>query len=94
MEPTEEMEPEKFAGGDTEIVAHAKHLIATEKGEIIDVDDSEDEDGKSDLCGVWWPDSSFCDADVRSLRLHVRSLVTQRTCMSYVVSVATLGEWR
>ena len=47
-----QMEPEKFAGGDTEIVAHAKHLIATEKGEIINVDDSEDEDGKSDLCSV------------------------------------------
>ena len=68
VEPTEErnarMEPEKFAGGDAKIVAHVKHLIATEKGEIIDVDDSEDEDGESDLCGVCRPDSSFCGADV------------------------------
>lgn len=43
------MGPEKFAGGDAEIVAHVKQLIAAEKGEIIDVDDSEDEDGEGDL---------------------------------------------
>ena len=53
VEPTEErnarMEPEKFAGGDAEIVAHVNHLIAAEKGETIDVDDSEDEDGEGDL---------------------------------------------
>ena len=59
-----QMEPEKFAGGDAKIVAHAKHLIATEKGEIIDVDDSEDEDGETDLCGMCWPDLSFCGTDV------------------------------
>ena len=53
VEPKEErdarMGPETFAGGDTEIVAHVKQLIAAEKGEIIDVDDSEDEDGEGDL---------------------------------------------
>ena len=53
VEPKEErdarMEPDKFPGGDAEIVAHVKHLIAVEKGEIIEVDDSEDEDGESDL---------------------------------------------
>ena len=53
VEPTEEcdarVEPEKFVGGDAEIVAQVKHLIAAEKGEIIDVDNSEDKDGESDL---------------------------------------------
>ena len=53
VEPTEErdaqVEPEKFVGGDAEIVAQVKHLITAEKGEIIDVDNSEDKDGESDL---------------------------------------------
>jgi len=44
-----QMEPDKFPGGDAEIVAHVKHLIVVKKGEIIKVDDSEDEDGENDL---------------------------------------------
>ena len=53
VEPKEEhefrMEENKFEGGDAEIVAHVKHLIAVKNGEIIDVDDSEEEEGESDL---------------------------------------------
>ena len=47
VEPKEEREfrmEEKFEGGDAEIVAHVKHLIAVENGEIIDVDEEEEKD--------------------------------------------------
>ena len=51
VEPEEErkvrLEADKFEGGDAEIIAHVKHLIAVANGEIIDVDDSEEE-GESD----------------------------------------------
>ena len=43
VEPKEEREfrIEKFEGRDAETVAHAKHLVAVENGEIIDVDKEE-----------------------------------------------------
>lgn len=44
--------------GDAKIVAHVKHVIAVKRGEIIEVDVSEDEDGEADLCA----DLTFLDA--------------------------------
>ncbi|KAL4074428.1 hypothetical protein V8B97DRAFT_1916293 [Scleroderma yunnanense] len=52
VEPEEEskvqVEGDKFEGGDVEIITHVKHLIVVKNGEIIDVDDSEEE-GESSL---------------------------------------------
>ena len=40
---------EKFESGDAEIVAHVKHLVAVENGEIIGVDEEEqDQENESD----------------------------------------------
>ena len=58
VEPKEEcevgVETDKLVSmpsGDAEIVVHVKHVIAVEKGEIMEVDDSEDDnDSESDLC--------------------------------------------
>ena len=41
---------EKFESGYTEIVAHVKHLVAVKNGEIIGVDEEEqDQENESDL---------------------------------------------
>ncbi|KAL4066382.1 hypothetical protein V8B97DRAFT_1919461 [Scleroderma yunnanense] len=52
VQPEEEhkvqVKGDKFEGGDVEIITHVKHLIVVENGEIIDIDDSEEE-GESGL---------------------------------------------
>ena len=64
VEPKDEREADAEAdkvgsgpSGDAEIVAHVKHAIAVERGEIIEVDDSEDDDDVRETRGcmleVW-----------------------------------------
>ena len=64
--------------GDAEIVAHVKHVIVVE-GEIIEVDDSEDDDGENDLC------AGLTFSNVMQMGLR-----KARGCM---LEVQLLGQW-
>ena len=67
--------------GDAEIVAHVKHIIVVE-GEIIEVDDSEDDDGENDLCaGLTFSDVTQMLRKARGRMLEVR-LLGQWPCLT------------
>ena len=102
VEPKEEcevgVETDKLVSvpisGDAEIAAHVKHVIVVE-GEIIKVDDSEDDNGENDLCaGLTFSD--VMQMPVKSLRPHAGSSVTWTLPYhtSCIVSVASSGAWR
>ena len=55
-------EADKFGGGDVEIITHVKNLIVVMNGEIIDVDDSEEEGDGNSICRA---DSVQCDPGVQ-----------------------------
>ena len=65
VEPPEErefqMEMERFEGGDEEIVAHVKHLMAVEAGEITEDEESDEEEDEDD------PSAGLTIAEIRQM---------------------------